>query len=428
MRRLNSTLVEYFIYADRDNLPSDVPTADYHYYADHYDQSSEVPTPTMPTMMPIVGSTDAFFYADPNQPPSEIPSDMSTSTTPDTTTSVGCTDIYFDYADYYLSTTDLVFQADEFWQCKTSTLRSGFAATFTRCNYTVQLCSSLAAFLTCCIVRSSAETLRDCFSAETLFHVIHFPCPTMCTDITVPVVQRRYHAAIFVVGSFHVFQFSWDFFFASDQCIHTLYVIHVPLCSAIYMLHRRALHRVAYETFAIFVPVYTDVPIVTSLRTRLWFIYFVACATRLSLRLRHVRFQHALRRCHLRRLYVVRVLCTNCQLRSGCRHQISEFFIYFRFGCRYQTSDVSVPDAATSRPMFPLPVYISPMDSYFYTWTVPLVWTATSTSFQSRWCICINNFPFCFILVLLHCISARRYFSYRTLKTALVVWFRILLH
>jgi len=88
-----------------------VGRADYHDYADHYDQSSEVPTPTMLTMMPFVGSTDAyfyFFYADPDQPPSEIPSDMS-STTPDTTTSVGCTDVYFRHADYYFSTTDPVY-------------------------------------------------------------------------------------------------------------------------------------------------------------------------------------------------------------------------------------------------------------------------------------------------------------------------------
>ena len=54
-----------------------------------------------------------FFYADPDQPPSEMPSDMFT-TTPDTTTFVGRTDIYFDYADYYFSSTDPVFRADEF--------------------------------------------------------------------------------------------------------------------------------------------------------------------------------------------------------------------------------------------------------------------------------------------------------------------------
>ena len=144
---------------------------------------------------------------------------------------------------------------------------------------------------------------------------------------------------------------------------HTLHVIHVPVCSATYMLHRRALHPVAYETFVsavtlyTFVPVYTDVHVVISLRTR-WYIYFVACATRHALRLRRLLFTSSLCRTLSLHELTVALRMSPPDIRS---------FIYFRFGCRYQMSDVSSPDAATRRPMFPLPVSIFPMDSYFYT-------------------------------------------------------------
>jgi len=88
------------------------------------------------------------------------------------------------------------------------------------------------------------------FSMSSIFFV-----PTMCTDITVPVVQRRYHAATFVVGR-STCSSSAETFTSRPTSAHTLYIIHVPVCSATYMLHRRALHPAAYETFASAVTLY----------------------------------------------------------------------------------------------------------------------------------------------------------------------------